>query len=221
MQLISCSLILVMFTVLSLQGADDCLCENIKPCQFHVNVVNRWDGSHPLIKPDTRLTEFWYHTPIAAKHPMKFTKIPKDRKVRILGFDLNAAARFTGRDGSRRRYWWASWVFGLGTLWKDRYPSGWAFIALHTGDHSGDQTVVDQAPSSDFTTGVSRDVLLWEQLPIAEVRYNYVRAWRDDSVINGLLPGGVLELKQGMFNWSGHETQVETTGEFFFCYQEM
>ena len=213
----------------SLLSAEDCLCNPTRgghpggtyqfksatawqPCQFHFNVLNRWDGNHPLIQPDTRPNEFWYHTPTAAKHFMKFRKIPEGRRVRIVGFDLNVVSRFTGRDGSRRGLWWARWVFGEGTPWENRYPSGWAFIALHTGDHSGDGNIVEPP--------VGRDVLLWEQMPIAERRLNYVRPWRDDSIINGLLPGGVLELRQGMFNFSGHESQIETTGEFFFCYEK-
>ena len=220
-----------MLAALPLLRADDCGCSparaqlprargyqgvsatNWKPCQFHFNVMDRWDGNHPLIQPDTRPNEFWYHTPTAAKHMMNFTKVPEGRRVRIVGFDLNVVARFTGRDGVRLDWLgYAKWIFGQGTPWEDRYPSGWAFIALHTGDDSLSTTITEPH--------VGRDLILWEQMPVAEQRHNFVRPWRDDSIINGLLFGGALELRQGMFNWSGHEAQIETTGEFFFCYQE-
>lgn len=222
--------VVAVFAAVPRLAAEDCQCDPLlgqpprarvyqtsgtadwKPCQFATNVVDRWDGDHPLIQIDTRPTEFWYHTPTAAKHRMKFSDVPAGHKVRIVGFDLNVVCRFTGRDAQRFGFsGFVDWVFGAGKAWAHRYPSGWGFIALHTGDTSRPTTIVEPH--------VGRDVILWEQMPIAEQQVRLLRPWRDDVIINGVLADDILELRQGMFDFSGHETQIETTGEFYFCYE--
>ena len=84
-------------------------------------------------------------------------------------------------------------------------------MALHTRD--GSRPVHVTRPPS------GRDVLKWAQMPIADVRHKIVSSWRENLIVNGTLPHNTLWIKHAAFNWDGREFQIETTGEFYFCYE--
>ena len=167
-----------------------------KPCVISTNVIDRFSAATTdTVELDLRPAEFGYHTPRGSFHPIEFVQVPSGAHVRIVGYDLDVVARWTNRDGR------------LGV------KAAWGLVALHTFDNTQSPYIVKPA--------AGRDVLKWSQMSVSnQARHQLVAPWRDDAIVNGVLTSSnTLWIKQAMFNSTGQEVQIETSGEIFFCYQ--